>query len=357
MARSLDQIKLFDPGWLRMRTLDVSDLVAAWGINDAGRLTCVASAEDVTLATRYWRAETILGRWVLWAHPTCGPWAGYVEDATIDMELGTVELSCVGLVQLLQYRRTALGYGPPQLSPGGLVIRATRDSADDDAVWLAEVEADESPAMVRYEWTGESIMELLMTLVDETGEEWVARSDEAGRQSLEWRVRAGSPAIVAAFHEGLGMLGGTIERSINTLVNDLQAVADDEAYTLSSRTRVVDRPSVLAYGRRQATRRYRGIVTESTLEPVARRELNRLVQPVELVTLLVAQTDERLIPVREGSRVVVTSPSANAVYRTRVVARSVETLAGVVSLVCEVESTLSTISTYLPQAGTSTAEG
>ncbi len=336
----LEQIAVYDPGWGQRRTLDVSGLSASWGISDAGRLTCVGERSAVKAAAG--SSGEILGRWVLWTHATMGSWAGYVEDATVDLEQGTVELGCVGLVNLLAYRRTALGYGPQQLSPGGLVMRATRDSADDDAVWLAEVEADESPAMVRYEWTGESVMELMMTLVDETGEEWVARSDADGRQTLEWRLRAGSTAVVGTFVEGLGVLGGTIERSIAQMVNDLAAVADDDQYELSDRARVVDRASILAFGRRQTLRRYRGIVTQSTLEPVARRELGRLTQPVEVATLLVSHLDDRLLAVREGSRVLVTSSSANRVYRARVIARSVRVLDGVGTLVCEVEAVVKT---------------
>lgn len=355
----LDQVTVFDPGWLNARTMVVADVAASWGINDVGRLACTVRADEAEIAgglTWTTITGTILGRWITWEHPLCGVWAGYVEDAVASLETGTVDLGCVGLVNLLQYRRTALGYGPQQMSPGGLVLRATQDSADDDAIWLAEVKADESPAMVRYEWTGESVMELMNSLVSETGEEWLATSDAAGRQTLQWRVRCGTNKVVHGFHEGVQVLGGRVERSIANLVNDIQAVADDDAYTLSSRTRVVDRGSILTFGRRQQTRRYLGVVTESTLEPVARRELARSVLPVEVITIEVAQNDMRLADVREGSRVFVTSPTVNRQYRARVLARSVEVGPGIATLACEVEKAIG-VAPVLRAAGILTTAG
>jgi hypothetical protein len=352
---SLERVTIFDPGWIAPRTLNVADLGASWAIGEVGRLSFVATDRDALTAAG--SAGTLLGRWLIFEHPTCGSWSGYVEDTQTDFETETVAVSCVSLVNLLAYRRTPLAYRAQQMSAGGFLLRAIEASADDDSIWLAEVEIDHSDVLVTYEQQGESILDLMNRLAKDTGEEWLASSDSTGRQTLEWRTRVGTPGIVAQFSEGMDTLGGAIESSISQLVNDLQAVADDERYTLATRTRVVDRPSVLTYGRRQETRRYLGLVAPSSLLAAGTRDLQRSIYPTNVVSLSVSHLDSRLPTVREGSRVLLTAPSVDAAFQARLLGRAVDVLDGTTTLLLEVERQYGTSGVLASSAGTATTEG
>jgi len=351
---SLERVTIYDPGFVAPRVLNVADLQASWAISEVGRLSATATTDDADTARG--SAPSILGRWLIYEHPTAGVWSGYIEDAQTDLESGAVELSCVSLVNLLQYRRTGIGFAPQMTTAGGLVLRAIEDSAQDDSVWLAEVKIDESDVVFSYEQNGDAILEVMDRFVQETGEEWLATSDDAGRQSLQWRVRVGSEKIVAQFYEGLGVLGGYVESSIAQLTNDILAVAEDDSYALSTRSVVTDRPSILAYGRRQTTRRYLGIVTESSLISAGTRNLRTSTLPTQLVTISVSHMDTRLDVVREGARVLIGLPSVNAAYRARVLGRSLEVLAGTMTLLCEVESQYGSDSIYIDGAGSATTQ-
>lgn len=350
---SLERITIYDPGFVLPRALGVSDLACSWAISEVGRLSCTASSTDVLTAKA--SAPSILGRWVIYEHPTGGTWSGYVEDAQVDLETGTTDLSCVQIVNLLAYRRTGISFTPQQMSAGSLVMRAIEDSASDDQLWLADVQIDDSDVLLSYEQNGDSIMSLMDRLVGETGEEWLATSDDAGRQSLQWRQRVGSEDIVAQFSEGRGILGGFVEQSIATMVNDILAVADDDSYALSTREVVTDRAGILAYGRRQQTRRYLNITAGASLASAASRDLRMATMPTQLITLSVAHLDERLENVREGNRVMVTLPSVDAQFRTRVVGRTYEVLPGVATLLLEVEQQLDAESIYVEGAGVTTS--
>lgn len=352
---SLERITIYDPGFVAPRVLNVADLSASWGISEVGRLSCTAATGDVLDARN--DSDTILGRWVIYDHPTCGVWTGYVEDSNIDLESGRTDLSCVGIVNLLQYRRSRIGDSPQQMSAGGLVLRAIEDSAQDDSVWLADVRIDDSDVILTYEQRAEPILEMMDRLVSDTGEEWLATSDDAGRQTLQWRQRVGSEEIVAQFYEDLAILGGQIESSISQLVNDILAVADDDQYTLATREVATDRVSILKYGRRQATNRYINITAGSALLTAAYRDLRASTLPTYLVTLQIDHMDTRLDVVREGSRIVLGLPSIDAAFRARVIARVVDVLQGTATVLCEVESQFGVESDYVEGAGSATSQG
>lgn len=352
---SLERVTIYDPGWLAPRVLNVSDLSASWAIGEVGRLS-FSVPDDLALAAAG-SAGTLLGRWVIFEHPTCGVWSGYVEDTETSYETELVEVSCVSLINLLQYRRTSLAYRSQQMSAGGFLLRAIETSADDDSLWLADVKIDNSDVLVTYEQQGEAILDLMFRLASDTGEEWLATSDASGRQTLEWRTKVGTPGIVTQFTEGMDLLGGSIESSIANLVNDLQAVADDERYTLATRTRVVDRQSVLAFGRRQQTRRYLGLVAQSSLLTAAGRDLQTAIYPTNVITISVSHLDSRLDTLREGNRVLLTSPSVNAAFQARLLGRTVNVLDGTVTLLLEVERQYGSSGVLASNAGTATADG
>lgn len=333
MANSLSQITVFKRGWRYARTVDVAGINAGWGVNTPGRLSCLLPLDAAPYTGMDW-----LGRWVVWEHPTMGRWAGYVEDRIKPGDDGTMELSVVGFANILSKRRTMRRYRPAAGPPGAIINRALSDITL-DAGMPYRFDFSERGPHLKYEFRAGMVMDVFDTMVSSSGQEWASWLADDRALVIQWRPQVGGDATQqVVFTEGVNCIAARSEMTINGLVNDLLALADDQQYARARGARVQSRGSVGRFGRMQDTLRYTGMVNQSSLGPRAERDIKLLALPMVTIPLRVRHDEPMLGYVRDGTQIRFVSWQDNAVYRLRVLARDLDLDAGVVTLTCDAVS-------------------
>lgn len=330
LSSHLNRLTVYRRGWNQPVIVDVAGIVATWAVNSPGRLSALAPARGQRITGEDW-----LGKWVEWEHPTQGRFAGYVEDAPIDTGQGTVEIAVVGHVNILNRRRTKRR-ARPAMGPPGAIIARTMSDVTLDAGMPFELTVSERGPQMSYEFRAESVMSVFETAVSTSGQEWTSYLDDDRTLRIDWRERVGrDETLRVVFTEGVNVISASVNQTIANTVNDLLAIADDDQYSRAQGARVQSLGSVGRFGRLQDTRQYKGLVTKSTLGPRATRDIALLALPTVTVELRVQQDDPRLVYVRDGTEFRYISAQANAAYRLRALARSVDYDAGVVTLTCD----------------------
>lgn len=332
-ADSLSRITVYKRGWRYSHEVEVSGLVAAWGINTPGRLSCFVPIRGQRLTGVDW-----LGRWVTWEHPAMGRFAGYVEDRIKHPDTGTMELSVVGFGQILARRRTMRRYRPVSGPPGAIISRALSDVTLDAGMPFRLSVSERGPHL-KYEFRGDMVMDVFDAMISASGQEWATALDDDRTLAITWRPKVGRDETArVVFTEGVNIIAAQSETTISQLVNDLLAIADNDQYSRARGARVQAMGSVGRFGRLQDTRRYVGLVNQSTLGPRAEQDLIELARPLATVTVRVAHDESRLQYIREGTEFRLVSWMDNAVYRLRCLDRTISLDEGVVTLTCDAVS-------------------
>ena len=330
---SLSRVTVFKRGWRYEKVVEVAGLMAGSGVNQPQRLSFLVPIRGQRLTGVDW-----LGRWVEWEHPTQGLFAGYVEDRAKPGDTGWMEIAVVGHVNILSKRRTFRRYRPASGPPGAIVARAMSDITL-DAGMPFRLDISERGPHLRYEFRGDSVMEVLDTMSSASGQEWASWTDADRSLVIQWRPQVGKDQTQhVVFTEGVNCINARSEMTIEPMVNDLLAIADDAQYSRARGARIIAAGSRGRFGLMQETRRYTGMVTQSALGPKAAIDLRTLALPTATVTLRVTHDEPMLSYVRDGTQIRLVSWQDNAIYRLRVLARDLELDTGVVTLTCDATS-------------------
>ena len=321
-------ILLAHPGFVDPRHVRVGNLSTGWRVNGAGRLSCHLGARDAHLLGY----EALLGRWV-WTTGPVGPWAGYVEDLSADLDRGIVELSCSDMAGLLGGMVTPRTYRQTSSSAGALIGRTIRDSPLETGSWIARTLIDEAGPPVTIEWRGEQTLNVIRSLANGAGGVWWVSVEADKTLTFSYLSTPTDKRSEIQLVEGHSVLSGSIRPSISQLVNDLFAVANDRDWERSSAVRVIDGRSVRLYDRRKATRRYEGHTRPGSLQSVARADLATLSVPSGPVSLDIAATNPIVSELRIGILVGLRSRSLNRTFDLTISGIAHDTTRGAITVV------------------------
>lgn len=304
------------PGDLDPVVVRVAELSYSWAVSNGGLLSGRVPAEEANAAG----IADWLGRWIRTEHPTAGQWAGVVTDTDLDFESGVLELAGLHFTHaLLDARTTPRTYVQDTLTTGGLVARALQESSRDSRLWIdQDMRIDESGDVLSYVWRGEPLTGLLGSLAGGVWEYRIRESDLV----FEWQQQIGTNRDDRELVVGRHVAGGSYARSLYPVVNELLAIGDDRATATSEAHVAEDEDSIVAYDRRQGTRFYPSVSSRQALKARAAADLPALAYPPQALRLTVVDADGCFAWFREGDRIRVRVPAADAVLDLRVKART-----------------------------------
>lgn len=341
MDNSLSNVQLFDRGWRYIGTLNASGVLAASAISTPEQLNFLLPWKDGPLYGVEW-----LGRWVAWDHPTQGRFAGVIVDYHVTGDAGTVELAAYGFMWVLTKRITGRKF-KPAMGPAGAVVSRLFSETELDLGMPYNLQIDERGPHINYEFRLDAVASAIDELASASGQEWDAWIDSQGTLQFRWEENVGEDVSAdLTITDGIDCLLADIDGTIADTINDLAALADDDQYEHAAGARVQSLGSIVRFGRLQAARRYVGLVTRSTLGPRAQADLRGAALPTETFSIRVPHLSRKLETIRNGTRFRFVSPSTNAIYVARVLARDVSLDDGVVNLTCEVITDLTRAADY-----------
>lgn len=329
VPRTTAVVTIADEAWSNARDVAAGDIAVGWRINGVGRASFRLPAKTAHLLG--W--SDLKGRWVWLPMGPLGVWGGIIEDDPGDLADGTVELSCADFGSLLDHAITPRTYRQLTSTPGALIGRAIRDTALDGPLWFDSVTVDEGGAAVTLEHRGDPLGRVVQSLATNAGGLWrVAVGDDA-TIDFSYETDFSDTRTDLILWEGYNVVAGSVRPSISQVVNDLLAVANDRDWQQAGAARVVDGPSVRDYGRRQGSKRYAGHTRRSSLETVARADLDRLALPTSAISIDVPITDRATMELREGQLVTLASATTSTMLDFEVAARAYDANRGVVTYV------------------------
>lgn len=341
MDNSLSSVQLYDRGWRYLATVKASAIIGATAISTVEQLNFLLPVADGPYYGVEW-----LGTWVAWEHPTQGRFSGVVVDYHVNGDAGTVELAAYGFMWLLTKRITGRRFRP-SMGPAGAIVSRLFNETELDLGMPYNLAIDERGPQVSYEFRLDTVMGGIEEVAAASGQEWDASTDGTGTFRFEWADEVGEDVSAdVTITDGIDCLLANINGTIADTVNDLAALADDDQYQDAAGARVQSLGSIVRFGRLQSARRYVGLVNQSTLGPRAQADLRRAALPTETFTIRVPHLSTKLEAIRNGTRFRFVSPSTNAIYIARVLARDVSLDAGLVSLVCDVVTDLTRAADY-----------
>jgi hypothetical protein len=327
------QISIFDPFWRNERRVAVGGLRASWAINAPGRLSCFIPAQP-GVNPRSYRA-----RWVLWEHPTCGVWGGFVEDLPDDSGAGTIEIGCVSMAGMLDLQVGPRIDAPARAQAGALALYAFRNAQTDGHIPFEEMSADEAGPDLEMEWRGESTLSTWQSLQSSSSQDWNVVTTRDRKIYPYWRKQYGRDlrgSVLLA--DGYQFATMRMDDSIATVVNDLFGSSELERYQARSVVEVEDADSLIALGqRRQKNVRYPGLVRKGSLRAAADYDLDKLSDPA-LSTTVVMPSDKTVgtisypLTVREGDTVRLWRAGKPLPFDYRILGREIDTIAGTLTL-------------------------
>ena len=326
---SASVITIADENWHNPRDVAVGDLSVGWRVNGVGRGSFRLPA---SMAHRLGWSD-LKGRWVLALLGPLGAWGGIVEDDPGDIGNGTVELSCADFGAMLDHAITPRTYRQYTSTPGALIGRSIRDCALDGPLWFDSVSVDESGLAVTIEHRGEPLGRVVQSLANGAGGLWRVATGGDASIGFAYSAESEDRRTSLILWEGYNVVSGSVRPSIARVVNDLLAVANDRDWQRSGVARVEHPRSILAYGRRQDSQRYPGHTRKSSLETVARADVERLALPSHAVSVDIPITDKSLYELREGQLVRLVSATVNRRLDFEIAARAYSASRGTVTLV------------------------
>lgn len=312
------------PGQSDRRILPAGEIACSWAVGEAGSLSARVPWDAFLNAD----IDDPLGWWVRYEHATAGAWGGVITDLAYDLTDGTIEIGATDFAALTMGRRTARNYQAVTAPAGSLALRAIADVNRDDPSWLASWEADEDGPMVRIDWRGDELYDVLRRLADASGQEWLIDAD----RNFQWRSRIGQYRDGTLLTHPHTIVGGSLDRSLEPVINDLLGVAGNKSYRKAASRSVENEESIRRYGRRQGTRVYPQLRSFASLDTRARRDVAVLGTPPSVVTLQVVDLNDVWAELREGDVVWLLLPFANERRRMRILARSLDAEAGTMEI-------------------------
>lgn len=338
---SLANVQLFDRGWRYLSTVNASGILAATAISTPEQMNFLLPTSDGPYYGVEW-----LGKWAAWDHPTQGRFTGVIVDYHVNGDSGTIELAAYGFMWLLSKRITGRKF-QPAMGPAGAIVSRLFSGTELDLGMPYNLSVDERGEQISYEFRLDSVANGIDELASATGQEWDASVDAAGTFQFTWAENVGEDASAnLTITDGIDCLMADIDGTIADTVNDLAALADDDQYDNAAGARVQSLGSIVRFGRLQEARRYVGLVNQSTLGPRAQNDLKRAALPTETFTLRIPHLSQKLETIRNGTRFRFVSPSTDAIYVARVLARDVSLDDGLANLTCEVITDLTRAADY-----------
>jgi hypothetical protein len=312
--------------------LDHAAARCSWVVSAPGSFSCVVSDRDA----RRWGAAgaSWLGsKWVRLETADLPAWGGVVT--TMRWAPGTLELGAESFHALLRRRRVPRTYGQQRATAGALAQRAYRDVQADDYTFIRTFEADETGDPIDFEWHGGDLADdVFRELATASGQEWTVDADRAA----EWRVRLGadkSGTVHLAYpHE---IVSYSLTGDLWTVENDIEGEAADTAFAAPVYDQAEDNASVKTRGRYQTTRTYPNVVSKGTVRPKVKRDLERLANPTQVVTMTVANVAHCWGKFQLGDTILATLPGADSRLRVRLGAIAVDVDGGTMELAGGVE--------------------
>ena len=305
----MSTIVISDPGGANERDVMVGNLAMGWAVNRVSRLSCHLRAREV----HQLGFDVIKGRWV-WANGPCGPWGGYVQDDPVDVGSGIMELSCADMGGTLDFAITPRTYRQYSASPGALIGRAIRDSGQDEPLLIDRTRIDEDGRPVTVEWRGDNTGKVVRSLAT-NGNGWLTVTVDTDRiTTLTYTIDPVDKRDEIMLVEGREVVDGSIRPSIANVVNDLLGVANDRDWQRATAARAIDAASVRDIGRRRATQTYPGHTRASSIEPAAKRDVERLARPSGPVSLQIIDRTPLLWELRVGQLVSLWASSNNRIF-------------------------------------------
>ena len=321
-------ILVANPFWRNLRDVRVGNLAMGWRINGTSRLSCQMRAQDAHLLG----FDALLGRWV-YVNTPLGPWGGLIEDTPSRIDEETIEFSCVDHAAHLDTAITPRTYRQSSGTAGSLISLAISESGSDEALPFDSVACDEDGAPVTVEWRGEITGRVVQSLARGASGMWTVATTSARKINFTYLAKSTDKRGSILLIEGLNVYGGSVKPSISGLVNDLLGIANDRDWQRASGARVIDADSVITYGRRRGTTRYAGHTRRSSLESVARADLETLARPSGPVSLEMSDRNPLAWEIREGQVVRLWSSSQNRRYDLTVTGRAWESTRGTATIV------------------------
>lgn len=332
----LSLLTIADRGFADKREIRAANIAASWIVNGTGRLSAMLSSREAWLLG----IDDYLGKFVRWDHPTMGIWGGRIEDVSVNIGAGSVEISCASFATLMKKRRTRKRQQPSNAPAGSLVYRVFADLAVNDIPYDSILcDTDGEPVLQR--WNADDVYNVVSNLARISGHQFDVTLDEEWQIAFRFRTRVGTDRTAdVVLHEGYQISDGTPVHSLANVVNDILAVSAEGNWDDAESIAVVDGPSSQQYGRLQDTRRYYGFTTGQALATRARVDLATTATVMVPLTLKLSDRTPELAEFTQGDTIRVRSASSNQLYLMLVTGRSVDAETGYATIVGlgEVES-------------------
>lgn len=330
MVRSsgLSTIVMADPFWRNRRHVQVGELGIGSRVNGTARLSCRMRAPDAHLLG----FDDLLGRW-LWVATPVGYFAYMVEDTPSRIVDQTIELSCVDMGAFLDFAITPRTYRQSSGTAGALIARAIDDSGSDEHLPYDTITCDEDGPPVTIEWRGDITGRVVQSLATNAGGMWTTTTDANRKLTFTYLAKPINKRGSIILVEGHNVIDGSVKPSLSGRVNDLLGIGNDRDWQRASGSRVIDGDAVIRYGRRRGVKRYVGHTRRSSLEAVARADLDELARPAGPVSLEMSDHNPTAWDIREGYVCRLWSATQNRRYELTVTGRAWDATRGIVTIV------------------------
>jgi hypothetical protein len=328
-------VAITNPGDDTPTVIDVGGVSASWQVSGQTSFSC--EAETDTLMHTFQTID-LRGKWLRWDHGTLGTWAGQITDVESDYQNGTTEIAATDFSSLLEARRIAKVYDTGEAAPAGalakrVVIDAAREAGG--YTWIQNVFADQTGDPLKIQLRGGKVSEALDTISNRSMDEWWVD----WQRQLWWQHRRGTNKTGSVqLVEGRHIVDHRYSLALGPIVNDLLAVPADEPYSTSNSFTVDDDASILKVGRRQDQRTYGSVVTESTIRPLALKDLNKLKSLGDTIQFDLVNIDGCFGTFGDGDSISLLLPSVGRIMQVRIMARSYDTDQAVLTVSGDVES-------------------
>jgi hypothetical protein len=329
----LDQIEISRVGGGDPRLIRSTGLSVSWPVIEQGQLSAEVATKDLM---QIFGVFDLRGRWIRWEHPTLGVWAGIIVDVEHDDGTQTTELAAKDFSALLSAMALVKIYTVTASPAAGLAKRVVRDANREGSGygWITAFYGEEMGPPVTLTLRGGKVEAALRTIANQSGDEWWVDDQRILRW---WQKRGRDLTGRVQLVTGRHVIGMRYTLDLEPVVNDLLAVPADEQYALSQAFRVDNDASIRAIGRRQDQINYTGFVTESTLRPLAEKDLKRLLNMGKTIQFDVVNVDGCYAWFREGDTVALLAPAVNVRLAARVMVRTFDSDRGVLTVSADAE--------------------
>ncbi len=314
---AVSSILLADPGGYNARRIRTADLSRGWAVSEAGILSGFAVSADV----RGTLLSDFRGKWIACAGGQEGPWNGVITAAPL--KPGGRDITAETHHCQLKSRLTPRSNHRDSAPAGALWVNMLSTlQFGEDPLWFASYGADEHTDPMPWEWRLEDAYEATLSLAQEGGMEWHVDAD----RNAAMRERVGSDLSATVHLVGKHhVVDYELPEDLWVVANEVVGVAGDADFERAQTVTVADPDSIATFGRRYQTALVApNAVDRSTIEPLARAELNRRKDghgPFDITIVNEGRVYSRF---REGDSIRVTVGKPALTVKARVMARTLE---------------------------------